>query len=294
MEAVRFLEQHVAEVDIRSDALNRVVTVRLLTPRDWVPRSGRTWPTLYLLHGGDDGPECWTEKTDIGVRARAADVLVVLPPAGRAGFYTDWLEPDSHGTTPAWERFHTHELRELVEREFGGGDRRAVAGVSMGGYGAVVYAAKHPGMFVAAASYSGLLQTTRFGRAAVLRLWLRNVGERVGNMWGPRWRNRRVWRANDPYWLADQLVSTPLYLAAGDGTRTPGDPPADGERMIEKLTTPTTRALVRRLADLGHPAMWTSFGPGTHAWPYWQRELDRSWAFLRTALTEREIGFVGS
>ncbi|ALG10692.1 alpha/beta hydrolase [Kibdelosporangium phytohabitans] len=289
MAAIRFLEQHVAELDVRSDALDRVVTVRLLTPRDWVPRSSRAWPTLYLLHGGDDGPECWSEQTDINVRAFAAGVLVVLPPAGRAGFYTDWRGPDSQGTTPAWERFHVHELPELIEREFSGSDRRAVAGVSMGGYGAVAYAAKHPGMFVAAASYSGLLHTTRFGRAAVLRFWLRSVGERMRNMWGPRWRNRGVWRANDPYWLAEALVTTPLYLSAGDGTRIEGDPPADGEQMIEKFTTPTTRALVKRLERLGHPAMRTSFGPGTHAWPCWQRELDRSWAFLCSALTEREI-----
>nr|WP_083466197.1 alpha/beta hydrolase family protein [Kibdelosporangium sp. MJ126-NF4]CEL14128.1 putative secreted protein [Kibdelosporangium sp. MJ126-NF4]CTQ88495.1 putative secreted protein [Kibdelosporangium sp. MJ126-NF4] len=293
VEAVRFLEQHVAELDIRSDALDRVVTVRLLTPRDWVPRSSRTWPTLYLLHGGDDQPACWSERTDIGARALDADVLVVLPPGGRAGFYTDWLLPDSYGTTPAWEQFHIRELHELIETEFSGNGRRAVAGVSMGGYGAVTLAAKYPGRFAAAASYSGMLHTTRLGTSALLHYFLRSVGERMKNMWGSRWSHRAHWRTSDPYWLVDELAATPLYIAAGDGDRVPGDPPAPGDRMIERIVAPASRALAKRLEQRGHPMIRTSFGAGTHDWPSWQRELGRSWPFLLAALTEREISSMG-
>jgi diacylglycerol O-acyltransferase / trehalose O-mycolyltransferase len=281
--AEHFPDPHVIDIDIRSDALDRTVTARLLTPYGWAPDTDRTWPTLYLLHGGDATPSCWTDFTDIATRALADDVLVVLPPAGRAGFYTDWRSPDHHGTTPHWERFHLRELRSLVEGRYGGGTVRAAAGVSMGGYGALVYAARNPGLFAAIASYSGMLHVTRLGTPSLLRLYLRTVDERLGAMWGARLREDKRWRDNDPYHLADRLAGTPLYLSAGDGTRVPGDEPAPGDRLLERLIGPGTRDLATRLAELGCPAR-TSFGPGTHYWPSWQRELERSWPFLTAAL----------
>jgi S-formylglutathione hydrolase FrmB len=273
----------VVEVDVHSDALARTVTVRLLTPKNWAPNTGRTWPTLYLLHGGDATPSCWTERTDIAARALADDVLVVLPPGGRAGFYTAWRRPDHHGTVPDWELFHLIELRNLVEQRYGGGVRRAAAGMSMGGYGAVVYAARHPEIFAAVASYSGLLHVTRPGMGLLIRLYLRTVDERLGAMWGSRLGSYKRWRNNDPYHLAPLLTGTRVYLSAGDGTRVPGDPPAPGDRLLERLIAPSTHDLAARLGKLGSPAR-TSFGPGTHDWPSWQRELERSWPFLCAAL----------
>ncbi|WP_158890541.1 alpha/beta hydrolase [Amycolatopsis anabasis] len=281
----RFVEQHIVDIEVRSVALGRTVVVRLLTPREWSVDPGRKWPVLYLLHGGDDDPTGFTTHTDVVERAVADDLLVVLPPGGRAGFYTAWRRPDSHGTTPDWERFHLTELRELLERRYGASDVRAVAGVSMGGYGAVTYAAKHPGLFTAAASYSGMLHVTRPFAALLLRYYLRSVGERLNAMWGPRWTQRARWKRNDPVHLAERLAGTPLYLAAGDGARVAGDARAPGEKLIERLVAPATRELADRMAALGEPPR-TSFGPGVHYWPSWQRELERSWPFLVGALKD--------
>lgn len=279
----RFLDRHVFEIDVRSAALGRTVSTRLLTPSGWAPNSGRTWPTLYLLHGGDATFHCWTDHTDIAERAPAAGVLVVLPDGGRAGFYTDWRGPDHYGTIPHWERFHLVELMSLVENRYGGGAPRAAAGVSMGGYGAVMYAARHPGMFAAVASYSGMLHVTRLGMPSLLRYYLHSVDERLAAMWGSRLVHRKRWTSSDPYRVADRLAGTPLYLSAGDGHRVPGDEPAPGDELLERLIGPTTRDLAKRLAALEVPVI-TSFGPGTHFWPAWRRELDRSWPFLTTAL----------
>jgi diacylglycerol O-acyltransferase/trehalose O-mycolyltransferase len=288
-----FPEPDLAEIRVRSTALNATATVLLITPPGWTPNTERHWPVLYLLHGGDDKPVCWLDRTDIANRARAVPggLLVVLPEGGRAGFYTDWRRPQAAGwrrsQAPGWHRFHTVELRSLLETRYGAGTSRAIAGVSMGGYGAVMYAARNPGMFRAVASYSGLLHTTRRGIPLLLRYFLHSVGERVNAMWGPRWWQRALWAANDPYLLAERLIGTPLYIAAGDGTRVPGDPPVPGDRLLERLIAPTSRDFADRLAALGHAAH-TSLGLGTHDWPSWQRELDRSWDLLIDALTHGE------
>lgn len=280
--AERLVGDNLIELEVHSPALGRAASVLLLTPRGWAPGGTGRWPALYLLHGGDATPRTMLERTDIAARGPADGVLTVLPDGGRAGFYTDWVGPDSLGSVPAWSRFHLDEVLGLVRSRYGAGPV-AAAGISMGGYGAVMYAARRPGTFAAVASYSGMLHTTRPGMPSLIRGYLRSVGERVGSMWGARLGGRDRWAANNPYRLADRLAATPLYLSWGDGTRVAGDPPAPGDRLLERLIGPTSAALAGRLAALGHPAR-TSLGPGTHDYPPWQRELDRSWPFLLDAL----------
>src|SRR5205807_6226435 len=89
-------------------------------------------------------------------------VIVVMPDGGYDGFYSDWYGTDTDGHTPApapaWETFHVRELIPWVDATFPtviGRGGRAIAGISMGGFGTMSYAARHPDVFVAAASFSG-------------------------------------------------------------------------------------------------------------------------------------------
>jgi hypothetical protein len=61
-------------------------------------------------------------------------------------------------TKPGWETFHLTELRQILERGLGAGGQRAIAGLSMGGFGAMSYAGRRPDLFRAAAAFSGVLQ----------------------------------------------------------------------------------------------------------------------------------------
>lgn len=65
----------------------------------------------------------------------------------------------SHGRAE-WEPFHTAELTQLMERNWQASDKRDLAGLSLGGYGAIVLAARHPGLYEAVASFSGALDIT--------------------------------------------------------------------------------------------------------------------------------------
>jgi S-formylglutathione hydrolase FrmB len=135
------------DLTVESPALGRTAKVRLLTPDGWEQRrSGDRWPVLYLLHGCCDTYESWTLQTDVEELAQLRDVLVVMPEAGPAGWYSDWWNHGAGGP-PAWETFHTRELRRVLEHDYGAGQKRVIAGLSMGGFGALSYAARNPGMF---------------------------------------------------------------------------------------------------------------------------------------------------
>ncbi|MEV3858888.1 alpha/beta hydrolase family protein [Streptomyces sp. NPDC050095] len=277
------------DLSVRSDALGgRTVKVRLLTPDGWNPKdSHRHWPTLWLLHGCCGDYTSWTGATDVASVEVLRDVLVVMPEAGWNGWYSDWWN-GGQGGDPAWETFHTQELRRLLERDWGAGSRRVVAGLSMGGQGALMYAARHPGMFRAAAAYSGsvhpLLNDESVNR--IMGFFAGQGGDPL-RVWGDPVAQRDIWAAHDPYHLAARLKSLPLYLSCGDGTAGPFDPPTAHD-ALEADFNRQNQALADELHRLGARRLTTNFyGPGTHRWAYWQRELHASLPMLLGGLGVR-------
>lgn len=108
-------------------------------------------PLLYLLHGLSDDETIWLRRTSIDRYASEKGLAVVMPRAGRS-FYQD----EVHGS--AYWTFICQELPEVVHAFFRVSTRREdtfVAGLSMGGYGAMRWALTQPGRFAAAASLSG-------------------------------------------------------------------------------------------------------------------------------------------
>jgi diacylglycerol O-acyltransferase / trehalose O-mycolyltransferase len=270
------------DLRIRSRALGTSANVRLMTPKAWSSRpGGRRWPILYLLHGCCDTYESWTRSTDIEELAGLRDVLVVMPEGGPVGSYSNWL--GSRGQPgPAWETFHLSELRRILERDYGAGTRRVIAGQSMGGLGAMGYSARHPGLFLGAASFSGLLHPlgdTDF----LLGLFSSYTPDPLA-IWGDPERRRDVWSSHDPTALAGRLRRTQMFVSAGDGRPGPFDP-ADAEPdRIEQTALRESRAFVGRLRRLRLRAQVDFYGPGAHAWPYWERELGRALPVLLGAL----------
>jgi diacylglycerol O-acyltransferase/trehalose O-mycolyltransferase len=180
------------DLTIRSPALGREAKVRLLEPE----RGSRPYPVLYLLHGCCDSYESWTRSTSVERMAALRGELVVMPERGQVGFYSDWRDG------PRWETFHTRELPALLGR-YGAGSRYAVAGLSMGGLGAIDYAARHPRLFRAAASFSGVLHPL-----SEPRVWLGLVGAYEPDpeaLWGDPREDRSTWAAHDPTELAGRL-----------------------------------------------------------------------------------------
>lgn len=121
-----------------------------------IPEAPGPWPVLYLLHGLSDDQTCWQRLSGIERYARQRPGLMVVMPDGHRSFYVN--DPRPGGL--AYEDHVIRDVVGFVDRTFPTvADRsgRAIAGLSMGGYGATMLAMKHPGMFSVAASHSGAL-----------------------------------------------------------------------------------------------------------------------------------------
>ena len=128
--------------------------VNVLLPDDY-RTSGRTYPVLYMFHGGN---EDFRQFDFLGIRDLTAGkpIIVVMPDGGHAGWYSN---PVTSFVGPRnWETFHIAQLLPWIEanfRTYAEYDGRAVSGFSMGGFGALKYAAKYYGHFASVSTHSG-------------------------------------------------------------------------------------------------------------------------------------------
>ena len=272
------VSERMVDVTVWSPALRGRTTVRLLLPTHYRDRPEARWPSLYLLHGCCDSYVSWTRSTDIEELSAGSDLLVVMPDGGRVGFYSDWLNG------PGWETFHTEELPQLLASRYRASDRRAVAGNSMGGLGALIYTARHPGLFDAAASFSGIVHTRLSSDESRSYLALiDSEGENPYAVWGAPTVDHQIWAAHNPYDLAQDLLTTPLFISVGNGQPGPLTRGGAPDRIEEALYAENV-AFRAHLTQLDAAATFDFYGPGSHDWPYWQRELHRAWPFLTKAL----------
>ena len=253
------------------------VQVRLLLPSGFEAQPSTRWPVLYLLVGGSGTYDEWTSHTDVEALTAPTNLLVVMAEADD-GWYSDWWNGGQAGR-PKWETFHLVELRQLIERNWHAGDKRVVAGASMGGYGAMEYAARQPGMFLAAASYSGGLDPLGGGA------WDKGFVQ-TADVWGNPVAQADIWRAHDPTDNASTLKGTALYVAYGNGQPGPLDASGASADDIESWAAAMNETFIAKLAELKIPVTIDAYGPGTHTWPYWQRDLHNSLPFLLKALGE--------
>ncbi|OLT49215.1 esterase [Saccharomonospora sp. CUA-673] len=187
----------------------------VLLPDDY-HTSGRTYPVLYLLHGGLGDFSSFDAE---GIREATAgkSLIVVMPDGGMAGWYSN---PVTSNVGPRnWENFHINQLIPWVEanfRAYNTMDGRAVGGFSMGGFGALKYAAKYYGHFASVSSYSGPASVRRdFG--AVGR-WANASSAAVelggGTVYGVPWDEARV-SADNPMENIERYRGKRIFLTAG-------------------------------------------------------------------------------
>ncbi|MEV1295568.1 alpha/beta hydrolase family protein [Pseudonocardia sp. NPDC049635] len=237
--------------DVVADSLGMATSITVLLPQPSRTRIGAGVrdldappPVLYLLHGLSDDDTAWTRYTAIERYADELGLAVVMPQVHRS-FYTDQAYGGRYRT---WV---CTELPELVARFFRVSTDPAqtfVAGLSMGGYGAIGWALREPARFAAAASLSGVLDIAELVAAP------------------PREEDPRIWERifdggpvagtdADLFALVERVdpaAVPPLFVCAGAGD------PLHGQSVRF-----TAAARAAGLDVTGHD------GPGDHDWAYW-------------------------
>ncbi|WP_051468564.1 alpha/beta hydrolase [Actinomadura oligospora] len=279
------------DLSVKSPALGTSRYVRVLVPRGWKAKTTQTWPTLYALHGGNDTYVSWTRSTDIATVARQWNTIVVMP-EGSNGSYTDWYN-GGRGGTPRWETFHTAEVRQLVERNLHAGTTRAIMGISSGAQGAVTYAARHPGMYRYAASYSGVLSMLSPGIPALLLYINMRPGTNPMDIWGDPFTARANWAAHDPATLAKKLRGTKLFVSSGNGKEgpldKPGKSPWDIGYLSESQVLRATGDFVTAAKAADVPVKTDFYGAGSHSWPYWKAEMHKTWPEIMASIGAKKF-----
>ena len=147
---------------LKSKILNMDRKFAIYLPPDY-ESSQRSYPVLYLLHGGGDDQTGWVQFGEVQnitdkaiAEGKTTPMIIVMPDAstGRRGYFNDvngnWR----------YEDFFFQELMPYVEKTYrikGEKRYRAVSGLSMGGGGSFMYALHHPELFAAACPLSASL-----------------------------------------------------------------------------------------------------------------------------------------
>ncbi|WP_442811300.1 alpha/beta hydrolase [Streptomyces sp. NBC_00481] len=264
------------DVSLPSAALGRNATVRLILPSSFAAQPARTYPVLYLLHGAHDDYTSWTRETDIEAFTAGRELIVAMPDAGPTGIPTAWRNG------PDYETFQIREVPALLARDYRASGVRVVAGVSTGGYGAMAHAARHPGTFAAAASYSGILDTTAPGVPTLMDAIVARENLTPLSLWGNPILNVLTWWDFNPRSRAAGLRGTALYVSSGSGVIG-----GTGDWLPEALESalwPSAHAFTDTLALLRVPVTTHFYAGGGHSWAYWKREFTASWPMLAGAL----------
>lgn len=238
----------ILHVDFHSRCLNRGAQMDVVLP-DTPHKSPRPWKTLYLLHGMTDDYSVWQRRTSIERYAEEYGIAVVMPDT-RLGWYTD---------TAAGERyfsFVSDELIRLTRRMFPSLSHRRedtfVAGLSMGGYGAIKCALKRPETFCKAASLSGALDAygmTQLDPPLGDMAYWEDIFGPIGEIRGSE---------NDLFATAAALEENRPELYMWCGT----------EDFLYHMNT----AMRDHLGVLGYGLHYCE-SEGDHQWKYWDRHI---------------------
>ncbi len=212
--------------------------------------AGGDFPLLVLLHGRQCGYLDWTEKTRIA-RYAANYRMIIAFPDGDNGWYTN--TPSSINGALSGQREddiiedflpHLQQTLPVVEPGAGWG----IGGFSMGGYGAIKLALKHPKLFSLALSHSGAFDVTQIPE--------------VHSIFGDREQNAAFRRSESVYWLAEQALC-----------RFPSERP----RLlfdcgIDDHLLGASQSFHQHLNFVGYQHDYNEM-PGHHTWPYWDRAV---------------------
>lgn len=244
---------------IESEILDTTMSYNIYLPPDY-KANDQNYPLFFLLHGYVGDHTDWVkrgkvDKTMDRLLARdAAKPYVIVMPDAHNSWYVDSDANESWGNyeTAIIKELRTHiEQHYRIDRSPGS---RYIAGLSMGGYGALHLAFKYPELFRAAASMSGAFMPEFPEGYDILE----------GTFGRPP--SRKKYQKENPFMLAsaDSSVQMPVYITCGD----------DDKRLFHYSV-----AMYDTLQNKGYPSE-LRITDGAHTWKVWSREIEKVMEFF--------------
>jgi S-formylglutathione hydrolase FrmB len=281
------LTNRVIELTIDTPAFATPTKVQVDLPVGYRDDPSRRWPVTLFTSGTTNGP-AWFNDYLGGEKLSENHPAIIVSPDGKAGYWSDWYNGGAFGP-PRYETYVIDQLIPLIDARFRTiGDRghRAVFGISMGGFGAMMLAARHPELFSAAASLSGAVDSNLPAPAAVLTISSMFDGAPPDAIFGPRATQEVRWHGHNPTDLAANLRDLDLQIRTANGTPNPSigehEVPSSTACVAESVVRSASVSLHQKFDSLGIGHVWKDYGAGCHTGPTFEREVtDTLTAFER-------------
>ncbi len=260
IEIKRAVQTSVSPQDLKlsSKLMAREMPYRVILPRNYEANKAEKFAVLYLLHGLTGHFDNWTDKTKL--KEYAADFnYIIVTPEGDNGWYSD-------SSTAPNDKYESYIVQELIPeidakfRTFPDREHRAVAGLSMGGYGSLKFGLKYPEKFVVVGSFSGAL-----GAASFTEKTAGAIGKSIDAIFGAVDSETR--NSNDIFKIIkeispERIKNLPfIYLDCG----------------TEDFLFQNNREFVALLIEKKIPHEFRQL-PGKHDWNFWDSQVQE---FLR-------------
>lgn len=263
---------------IQSKVLGKNVNYTVYLPADY-STSQRTYPVVYLLHGFTDDNTGWLQFGEINRYADKAIAegtippMIIIMPNGDSSFYIN-----SYDGKENYEDFFVNEFIPAVEKEFrikAEKKYRGVAGLSMGGYGTLIYALKHPDLFAATAPFSAAV----WDDDALIAMPEANYNNVIGKLYGKdlKGKNRltKTWYDNSILKIVsskttDELKKVRYWIDCGDD-----DFLTKGNCLLHIALTEKNVPHEYRVRD------------GAHNWTYWRTGITDALQFIGDSFRQK-------
>ncbi len=252
---------HVDTLEIFSASMRKNIKCLVVAPQNY-RATGEPYPVLYLLHGWSGNFAGWlSDAPQLQQHADAYQMLIVCPDGG----YDSWYLDSPVDSTVRYDTYISKEVVGFIDyyyntrRERRG---RAIAGLSMGGHGAITLAIKHLDIFGAAGSLAGGLD---------LRPFKKNDWDLKGVLGDPliSWQN---WEEASAVNVVNRLANQELPMIIDCGL---GD-----------FFLPTNREIHQKLLEAKIPHEYIE-RPGEHNGEYWGNAIDYQVLFFHKFFERR-------
>jgi S-formylglutathione hydrolase FrmB len=246
------------------DLVKGKLVTNVVLPTGYAAR--KCWPVLYLLHGTADSPAPvslqWLQIDNGELLKMKIPAILVIPGSGDSWWVNNWWNGYRH---PAWESWLLQDIVPLVAHRLHvcpGRSEHAIAGLSMGGYGAMYLATQRPDYFGSAGSFSGVLdpESPNF----------QEIFPTFPTYWGPV--NKFYAIGHDPLALVNNLKHTRIFVGVGNGVPSAGEETSLVGNVEEAEFDQESIAFADRARSAGLSVKFDQY-TGTHTALTWLKGL---------------------